>query len=137
MRDLPITIDKMLGVVSVPMKPSCGDQVIVITGASSGIGLATAEMAASRGAKLVLAARSEGALNDVVGRIAAAGGTPSRWSPTSPNRQHLERLAEAALARFDRIDTWVNNAGVAIYGRLTRCRLATAAGCSTSTSGAW
>jgi NADP-dependent 3-hydroxy acid dehydrogenase YdfG len=50
------------------------EQVIVITGASSGIGLATAETAASRGAKVVLAARSEQALAEITQRLNAAGG---------------------------------------------------------------
>ena len=49
------------------------DQVIVITGASSGIGLATAETAAKKGAKVVLAARSGKTLDEVAGRIKAAG----------------------------------------------------------------
>jgi short-subunit dehydrogenase len=100
------------------------DQVIVITGASSGIGLATAEMAASRGAKLVLAARSEGALSEVVARITESGGTAIAVVADVAEPQHLERIAEAARARFGRIDTWVNNAGVAIYGKLTEVPLA-------------
>ena len=57
------------------------DQVIVITGASSGIGLATAETAAKRGAKVVLAARSEEALAEITQGLNAAGGQASR-SPT-------------------------------------------------------
>ncbi|HEU4477749.1 MAG TPA: SDR family NAD(P)-dependent oxidoreductase, partial [Pyrinomonadaceae bacterium] len=49
-------------------------QVIVITGATSGIGLVTSRMAAKRGARLVLAARSEDALKDIVEEVKAAGG---------------------------------------------------------------
>lgn len=94
------------------------DQVIVITGASSGIGLATAETAAERGAKVVLAARSERTLNDVVQRIAASGGHAIAVFCDVTERAQAERLAEAAIAKFGRIDTWVNNAGLGMYGRL-------------------
>lgn len=94
------------------------DQVIVITGASSGIGLATAEAAAAKGAKLVLAARSERTLSDIVGRLTAAGAEAVAAPCDVADRGQVERLAEAALARFGRIDTWVNNAGQGLYGRL-------------------
>jgi len=94
------------------------DQVIVITGASSGIGLATAEAAAKQGAKLVLAARSTGALNDVVGRITAAGGEAVAVTCDVADRAQVDHVAETAVARFGRIDTWVNNAGQGLYGRL-------------------
>jgi short-subunit dehydrogenase len=94
------------------------DQVIVITGASSGIGLATAEAAAKKGAKLVLAARSERALNDIVGRLTSAGGEAIVVPCDVSDRSQVNRIAEAAISRFGRIDTWVNVAGLGIYGRL-------------------
>ena len=94
------------------------DQVIVITGASSGIGLATAEAAAKQGAKLVLAARSEQTLNDIVQRINAAGGQAIAIACDVADRAQVDRVAEAAIARFGRIDTWVNDAGQGLYGRL-------------------
>lgn len=93
-------------------------QVIVITGASSGIGLATAQAAAARGATLVLAARSAGALEGLAQEIVAAGGKAVAVECDVCDRQQVERVARAALERFGRIDTWVNNAGIAIYGRL-------------------
>lgn len=93
-------------------------QVIVITGASSGIGLCTAESAAKRGAKVVLCARSENTLKDVVDRINSAGGEAISVAADVADRKQLEAVANAAISRFGRIDTWVNNAGVAIYGRL-------------------
>jgi short-subunit dehydrogenase len=91
------------------------DQVIVITGASSGIGLATAEAAAKGGAKLVLAARSEKALQDIAGRL---GASAVAVTCDVSDRAQVERVAETALAKFGRIDTWVNNAGLGLYGRL-------------------
>jgi short-subunit dehydrogenase len=94
------------------------EQVIVITGASSGIGLATAEAAAEKGARVVLAARSAGALDEVVGRITASGGEAVAVACDVADRAQVERVAQEAAGRFGRIDTWVNNAGAAIYGRL-------------------
>lgn len=94
------------------------DQVIVITGASSGIGLATAETAAQKGAKVVLAARSSETLEEIAKRINDAGGEALAVACDVADRAQVERVAEAAVARFGRIDTWVNDAGIAIYGRL-------------------
>lgn len=93
-------------------------QVIVITGASSGIGLATAEAAAAQGAKLVLASRSEQTLEDIVQKIQQRGGEAIHVVADVGDRAQLEQVAEAAVDRFGQIDTWINNAGVSIYGRL-------------------
>ena len=99
------------------LKP-LNEQVIVITGASSGIGLCTAESAAKEGAKVVLAARSEGALGEAASRINAAGGEAISVVGDVSVRADVEKIAREAVGRFGRIDTWVNNAGLAIYGRL-------------------
>ncbi len=93
-------------------------QVIVVTGASSGIGMATVLTAARKGAKVVLAARSDETLSSIVRQIAATGGTSMSFHVDVTDRAQLERLADETLDRFGRIDTWVNNAGVSIYGRL-------------------
>jgi short-subunit dehydrogenase len=103
----------------ITLKP-INEQVMVITGASSGIGLATANEAAKRGAKLVLVARSEAALSEVVSRITAAGGEAISVPCDVADRQQVERVAQTAINHFGRIDTWVNNAGVSIYGRLDK-----------------
>jgi short-subunit dehydrogenase len=100
-----------------PLKP-LDQQVMVITGASSGIGLCTALLAAERGARVVLAARSQDTLDAVVDQIIAAGGQAIAVPTDVGDRTQLQALADAAIARFGRIDTWVNDAGVAIYGRL-------------------
>ncbi len=97
---------------------SLDQQVIVITGASSGIGLATAQAAAKEGAKLVLAARSDQALEEAVQRINASGGEAIHVVADVANRGEVEQIAQAAISRFGRIDTWINNAGLSIYGRL-------------------
>lgn len=94
------------------------EQVIVITGASSGIGLATADAAARRGARLVLASRSEQTLERVTQKINGAGGEAIFVVADVSLRPDVERIATAAIARFGRIDTWINNAGVSIFGRL-------------------
>lgn len=99
------------------LKP-ISEQVIVITGASSGIGLATALMAAKRGAKVVLAARSDETLADIVKKIQGDGGIAFAVCADVTVRDDLEQIASQAVSTFGRIDTWVNNAGVAIYGKL-------------------
>ncbi len=94
------------------------DQVIVLTGASSGIGLTTARMAAERGAKLVLAARSEEALRDLADEINNNGGEALAVTCDVSIEDDVKRLAEAAVTRFGRIDTWINDAGVGMYGKI-------------------
>src|ERR1043166_2293394 len=94
------------------------DQVIVITGASSGIGLATAMLAAKKGAQVVLAARSREVLDDFVLRINSSGGRAAAVVADVSDRLQVQGIADAALDRFGCIDTWINNAGVSIYGRM-------------------
>jgi short-subunit dehydrogenase len=94
------------------------EQAIVITGASSGIGLVTARMAARRGAKLVLAARSEDALRQLCAEIKAAGGEAVYVVADVGMEQDVRRIADTAIEKFGGFDTWVNNAGVSIYGRV-------------------
>lgn len=103
--------------MAVTLKP-LDQQVIVVTGASSGIGLATAEAAARKGAKVVFTARSERTLEQVAARIRDAGGEAIAVAADVGDRVQVERVAQAAIDRFGRIDTWVNDAGVSIYGRL-------------------
>jgi short-subunit dehydrogenase len=103
--------------MAIKLKP-LDQQVIVIAGASSGIGLATAEAAAEAGAKLVLAARSSQALNDIVARLSGGGCEVIAVTADVADAGAAEEIAQAAIARFGRINTWVNNAGVSIYGRL-------------------
>jgi NAD(P)-dependent dehydrogenase (short-subunit alcohol dehydrogenase family) len=93
-------------------------QVMVITGATSGIGLVTARHAARRGARLVLAARHEAALRELVDEIRRQGGEATCVVADVANEADVQRIADEAIARFGGFDTWVNNAGVLIYGRV-------------------
>jgi short-subunit dehydrogenase len=93
-------------------------QVIVVTGASSGIGLCTALLAAERGARLALIARSTEVLDALVLRIVAAGGQAIAITADVADRTAIEEAALKTISTFGRIDTWINDAGVAIYGRL-------------------
>src|SRR3954465_8931677 len=99
-------------------------QVIVITGASSGIGLATARMAAKRGARVVLAARNTADLEAVTNEITANGGKAVAVTADVADEAAVDHLGEAALMAFGTIDTWVNNAGLSIYGKLADVPLA-------------
>jgi short-subunit dehydrogenase len=93
------------------------DQVIVITGATSGIGLTTARMAAARGAKVVLAARGEEALEQLEDQLRQRGAEALAVPTDVGRKDEVHALAQAALKRFGRIDTWINNAGISIFGR--------------------
>jgi short-subunit dehydrogenase len=100
------------------------DQTIVITGASSGIGLATAQMAAQRGARVVLTSRNKDELERVTREITAAGGRAVYKVADVANPDEVDAVAVEALRAFGVIDTWVNNAGISIYGKLTSVPMA-------------
>ena len=100
-----------------PLK-SLPEQVVVITGASSGIGLATAKSAAAQGARVVLVSRNGEVLAQVEQQIRADGGEAIHVVADVGNREDLQRVADTAIARYGGFDTWVNNAGLGIVGRL-------------------
>ena len=95
------------------------EQVIVITGASSGIGLATARLAAQRGATVVMAARNAQDLEAVTNEICASGGRALAVPTDVADAAAVEELGARAVREAGAIDTWVNNAGLSIYGKLT------------------
>jgi short-subunit dehydrogenase len=103
--------------MSIKLKP-LNEQTIVITGASSGIGLATSRSAAAKGAKLVLASRNQEALEKLQQEIRSEGGQAIYTVADVGKQEDVQKIADAALEHYGGFDTWVNNAGVSIYGRL-------------------
>ncbi|MCA1566141.1 MAG: SDR family oxidoreductase [Acidobacteria bacterium] len=99
------------------------EQVVVLTGASSGIGRATAIEFGRRGASVVLAARNEEALRATAREVEAAGGRALSVVTDVADPAQVSRLAEEAALRFGRIDTWVNNAAVSEYGTVEEISL--------------
>ena len=87
-------------------------KVIIITGASSGIGEATAKLLASQGAILMLAARREERLKSLVQEIKTAGGKASFQVTDVTNRQALKDLVDATIEQYERVDVLINNAGL-------------------------
>jgi NAD(P)-dependent dehydrogenase (short-subunit alcohol dehydrogenase family) len=94
------------------------DQVVVLVGASSGIGRAAAAAFAARGARVVCAGRNQRALDTLTGEITNTGGTAVAVATDIADPGAVRELVRVAEARFGRIDTWVNLAGVAVFGRV-------------------
>ena len=105
--------------MSIKLKP-LSEQIIVVTGASSGIGLATALQAAKAGARVVLASRNQAALEEIVAAITAAGGQAIYVVTDVSKHEEIDNLAQQAIAHFGGFDTWVNNAGLGLWGRLEK-----------------
>jgi short-subunit dehydrogenase len=92
-------------------------KVVVITGASSGFGKGAALEFAQRGASLVLAARRDEQLQEVVRECESRGARAAAISTDVSQQGDVQLLAQFALTEFNRIDVWVNNAGVGVVGR--------------------
>lgn len=93
------------------------NQRLVITGASSGIGLVTARKAARGGARVVLTSRDEEALRRIMNEIRDAGGQATYAVADVADPDAMDQVAEAARREFGGFDTWINNAGAGIYGK--------------------
>ncbi len=105
------------------MKP-INEQVVVITGASSGIGRETALRFGRRGASVVLAARNETALQELAKEVERLGGQAHTVVTDVAEWEQVDHLAQSAVGRFGRIDTWVNNAAVSAYATVEEMTIA-------------
>jgi NADP-dependent 3-hydroxy acid dehydrogenase YdfG len=94
------------------MENNIEDKVVVITGASSGIGKTTAVMLAERGAKVVLGARGLNRLEALARRIMGAGGEVAYAQTDVRRREDLTSLVKLALDRYDQLDVLISNAGI-------------------------
>ncbi len=106
------------------MTRTLDEQVVVVTGASSGIGRETALLLGRRGARVVVSARDAVALVQLVGEIRAAGGDALAVAADVTDDRAVAAVADAAVAAYGRIDTWINNAGVSSYGTVDEVPLA-------------
>ena len=100
------------------MTRSLRQQVVVITGASSGIGRETSLQLARRGARITAVARGQQALDTLVDEVTRMGGQIHTVTGDVADPATTERAAAEAVERFGRIDTWVNNAAVSIYATI-------------------
>ena len=99
-------------------KKPLAEQVVVVTGASSGVGRAIAVRAGQRGAKVVVAARNQDGLDGAVAQIERAGSEALAVRTDVAEREQNEQLVRATLERFGRIDTFVANAIVTVYAEV-------------------
>ena len=102
---------------AIKLKP-LEEQVIFITGATSGIGLATVHLAVEQGAKVFMTARNQLELKRLQGELSLKGYDCDYAVADVGQINELQAAAERCLDRFGRIDTFINNAGVSIYARL-------------------
>jgi NAD(P)-dependent dehydrogenase (short-subunit alcohol dehydrogenase family) len=99
-------------------KRPLSEQVLVVTGASSGLGRAVAALAGARGAKVVVAGRNEDGLNGAVAEVEGAGSQALPVKTDVAEQSQVEDLVRRAVERFGRIDTFVANAIVTVYAEV-------------------
>lgn len=99
------------------------DKVVVITGASSGLGEATARLLSSQGATVVLGARRMDRLQSLVTELNASGGRAVAIETDVVDRDQVKRLVDAAVEKFKRVDVMINNAGLMPSSPLERLKV--------------
>lgn len=105
------------------MNNNIAGKVVVITGASSGLGEATARHLSTLGATVVLGARRIARLEQLVAEIKAAGGQAIGMRVDVTNRQDSKKMLNAAIEQFGRVDVWVNNAGLMALAPLDKLKV--------------
>lgn len=105
------------------MNDNIEGKVVVITGASSGLGEAAARLLAEKGAKLVLGARRKERIDALAAEIAASGGSAVAVATDVTVRADVEALVGIAVERFGRVDVMINNAGVMLVSPVERLKV--------------
>ncbi|MDK2748506.1 MAG: SDR family NAD(P)-dependent oxidoreductase [Brevundimonas sp.] len=106
-----------------PVLKPLGEQSIVVTGATSGVGLATARRAARAGARVFLIARGEGDLRALCEELQAQGARVAWAAADVADPEALKAAVDKCVRLFGGFDTWVNNAGVGMFGSIRETRL--------------
>jgi NAD(P)-dependent dehydrogenase (short-subunit alcohol dehydrogenase family) len=104
-------------------KKPLAEQVIVVTGASSGLGRAVTRLAGAQGARVVCAARNGDALDNVVGEVEAGGGQALAVVFDAASEDECQQLVEQAVDRFGRIDSFVRSHMVSVYAEAERLQV--------------
>lgn len=94
------------------------EQVIIITGGSSGIGLACAHLAGSKGANVVITSNNESELEEAKDNLRSEGYNVASITADVANYEAVSKVALFAIEKFGRFDTWINNAGIHIFGKI-------------------
>jgi NAD(P)-dependent dehydrogenase (short-subunit alcohol dehydrogenase family) len=103
-----------------PRKKPLSEQVVVVTGASSGLGRAIARAAGNRGARVVVTGRNAEALDNCVREIESSGAEALAVPAEQTSQDEVAQVVEQAVDRFGRIDTYVANAIVTVYAEAER-----------------
>lgn len=106
-----------------PVDPSLAGKVVIITGASSGLGEATARYLAERGATVVLGARRSERLQALVAEIRQGGGQASARATDVTDAAEVQALVDGAVEQYGRVDVIINNAGVMAHSPLERRKI--------------